>query len=135
MAKLKEYLNNREDIYLHIQRDILHEFTSRLDFLINNCDYNKVSQETKKYVNCIDYFQFHYVRYLCGYESTRRRTFEELKNITECKQFSGEDFSNFLGEIERFLLKRELYEALAKFSKTNRLLEERIAKLTPKLPQ
>lgn len=126
MKELKERFNSREDLYRPVRKEMFDKFTSRLIDLVHNTDYDLVSTRVKDYANSIDMFQFHYMGYLCGYVKTRHRTFCEFDGLKECELFSKSDFTLFLAEIERFLLKNELYEALSKFVKTNKILEKRI---------
>jgi len=123
---VKEAFNNRAEIYKPLSRAIYKEFSKRLPELYDSSFDGNINQKEADYANAVDFFQFHYVRYLCGFEKTRRIVFEEFADIQKCELFNEKDYNCFLREIERFLLERELYEAMQEFKKTNRLLKKRL---------
>ena len=85
-----------------------------------NCNISAIQRRE----NNIDYFQFHYSRYLCGFAKTRHRTFEEYRALKQNPLFNDSDYQLFLKEIEAFFLEHEMYEALVLFLKTNKIIEK-----------
>jgi uncharacterized protein YutD len=83
----------------------------------------KLSEAQKDFANRVDYFALHYSHYLIGFAKSRRRTYFEYRKLIKCKGYDETYLPIILSEIEAFLLERELYEALAKFVKTNKILE------------
>lgn len=104
----------------NLDRDTFETFAQRL----NPDSISVLSKLEKSYANHIDYFQFHYSRYLCGFVKTRHRTFEEYRALKQNPLFNESDYQLFLKEIEAFLLDREMYENLVLFVKTNKIIEK-----------
>lgn len=92
-------------------------FCARLEDIMK--EENTTSFEVKDYAHDVDSFQFHYLLWLCGYHKTKFRLNERFRNLINNPLFQENDFVTYLKEIESFLLKREMYEMLSVFTKTN----------------
>jgi hypothetical protein len=75
--------------------------------------------ENNRYKKAMIFFQFHYVFYLCGYDPNLEKVAVEFKALTTDVHFKQEDATAIFGEVEKFLIEREAYEALILFTKTN----------------
>lgn len=78
-----------------------------------------MSSIEEDYAHNVDSFQYHYLLYLCCFHKTRFSLNERFRNLINDPLFKLDDLALFLREIELFLLKKEMYEALSVFVKTN----------------
>lgn len=107
-----------------ICKQVFDEFTNRLPnalldrMLYSECEIN--------YANQIDYFQFHYARYLCNICKSGHRAFFEFRAFIEHPLFKESHYERLLSEIESFLLQREMYESLIVFVKTNKKFKKEL---------
>lgn len=96
-------------------REMYQRFTFRLPFLLKNGIKDK---EHTDFANRIDYFQFHYARYLIGEVKTLHRTFEETDGLKSHPFFDEDLFWQFLGEIKLYLFENEMYESLELYNRS-----------------
>lgn len=99
-------------------------FAFRLGRIIfENMPYSEIEIN---YANHIDYFQYHYSRYLCGICKSGHRAFFEFRAFISHSLFIQSDYNSLLSEIEQFLLEREMYESLVVFVKTNKKFKKEL---------
>jgi len=96
-------------------RESYERFTSRLEILI----YAGVTDSKQRmFAGRIDFFQFHYFRFLTGQAKTLHRTFEEVDGLKSHPFFDEDLFWQFLGEIKLYLFENEMYESLELYNRS-----------------
>lgn len=96
-------------------REIYERFTFRLPFLF---EIGIEDKEQRNFANHIDFFQFHYARFLTGQVKTLHRTFEETDGLKNHQFFDEDLFWQFLGEIKLYLTENEMYESLELYNRS-----------------
>ncbi len=95
--------------------EIYKRFAYRLSFMLKQGIEDK---EQIDFANHVDYFQFHYARYLIGKVKTLHRTFEEVDGLKSHEFFDEDLFWMFLGEIRLYLFQNEMYESLELYNRS-----------------
>lgn len=86
-----------------------------------------MSEYLKDSLNRLDFFEFHYRRYLLGWHKTLHRVLHEVRSFNNCSPEAAQDLINYsLSNIKATILKEEWFELMPK-------LEKSTAKILPLL--
>lgn len=102
------YQNKDKDLDIKYKDIFIHYLPNLLDFAY---EYN-MSEEIKDWFNHLDYFDFHYRRYLSGYPKTMHRVFYEIRRMKEVKLFEIKWIHAIFRNIEQSIINNELYEVM-----------------------
>lgn len=104
--------------------------TNFIDYMPKRLDkvlYEKGDKHAVDIANLIDYFDWHYRRYLSGRCQTLHRVFFEVRKILD-RGHSGECILETIKSIKEIALKHEFYEVMIRIEKSKKSIESLIKK-------
>lgn len=114
-----------------VERDFIHYLPTRLNEAVEQ----KLDDKDTRLANRLDYFDFHYRRYLVGIHSTLHRVFAEVRSSIE-DGLHEDHITVCIDEIESVILKNEFYELMPRLNlsrcRINSLIKQELGKY--KLP-
>lgn len=118
-------IENKE-IQETIKREFIDYLPWRLEWAVNE----GMGSDIKNIVNYLDYFDFHYRKFLIGQAKNLGRCNHELRQFYNKHPQSIGLVIEFLDLMEPELLKMELYEIMNKFIKSRAKIKNYINKMT-----
>lgn len=111
-------------------------------FLVGYPDYygigwdQKLSENTLKALNYLDFFEFHFRRYLIGYPKTMRRVYEEVRVfMAHDADTARKMIALSMDAVQATILQNEWYELMPRHQTARSRIEKRFGPMRYDLPK